>query len=605
MTTHVLLKDAEKEERKQKLRSSHASMVPTEPDGGTDLTVPLGYKLTDQGLFWLDPAGDSDTPPMLVASAFDVVAETRDGDGTSWGVLLHWKDHDGRNHQYALPRASLAGDGVEARRILLDGGLFIAPSRKARDLLNSFLLLVRSPTRCQATPHVGWHGNSFVLPDACFGADEREVLLLQHASVLEHCFRQSGTLESWQHAIARYATGNSRLVLAISAAFAGPLIGPCSAEGGGIHFKGPSSIGKSTALHVAGSVWGGGDANGYVRSWRATANGIEGIAALHCDTLLCLDELSQLAPKDGGEVAYMLANGSGKTRSARDGSARRAAKWRTIFLSSGEIGLADKVAEDGRGRKLTAGQQVRVVDVPADPGVGIGMFENLHGFPSGDAFARHLRDATRQHYGVAAREFLKAIVPDIDEVRKQIVPVMKAFTEQFVPAGADGQVERVAQRFALVAVGGELAQQFGIVPWQPGEAVAAAGQCFKDWLHARGGHDAAEVRDGIEQVRSFLLAHGTSRFIPAWDGAQSIPVRDVAGFRKQVAEGWDYYITTAAWKEVCSGLDPRRTATMLEQKGYLVGGEGSHLAESVRVPGNGKRRLYHIHATFLEDANET
>ena len=59
----------------------------------------------------------------------------------------------------------------------------------------------------------------------CFGADEREVLLLQHASVLEHCFRQSGTLESWQNAIACYATGNSRLVLAISAAFAGPLSG--------------------------------------------------------------------------------------------------------------------------------------------------------------------------------------------------------------------------------------------------------------------------------------------------------------------------------------------------------------------------------------------
>jgi putative DNA primase/helicase len=604
MTSHVLLRDAEKEERKQKLRSSRAYVAPAEP-GGTDPTIPLGYRLTDQGLFWSDPTDDPDLPAMLVASAFDVVAETRDGDGTSWGVLLRWKDHDGRNHQYALPRASLAGDGAEARRILLDGGLFIAPSRKARDLLNSFLLLVRSPTRCRATPHVGWHGNSFVLPDACFAAADREVLLLQNASVLEHCFRQSGTLESWRQGIACYAGGNSRLVLAISAAFAGPLIGPCSAEGGGIHFKGPSSIGKSTALHVAGSVWGGGDANGYVRSWRATANGIEGVAALHCDTLLCLDELSQLAPKEGGEVAYMLANGAGKMRSARDGSARRAAKWRTIFLSSGEIGLADKVAEDGRGRKLTAGQQVRVVDVPADPGVGIGMFENLHSFPSGDAFARHLRHATKQHYGVAAREYLRAIVSDIDEVKRQIVPIMNAFTEQFVPVGADGQVERVAQRFALIAVGGELAQQYGIVPWQSGEAVAAAGKCFNDWLHARGGHDAAEVRDGIEQVRSFLLAHGTSRFIPAWEGAQSVPARDVAGFRKQVAEEWDYYVTTAAWKEVCAGLDPQRTATILKLKGYLVGGDGAHLAESVRVPGNGKRRLYHIRATFLEGANET
>ena len=45
---------------------------------------------------------------------------------------------------------------------------------------------------------------------------------------------------------------------------------------------------------------------------------------------------------------------------------------------------------------------------------------------------------------------------------------MKAFSQQFVPVGADGQIERVAQRFALVAVGGELAQQHGILPWQPG-----------------------------------------------------------------------------------------------------------------------------------------
>ncbi|WP_155795546.1 MULTISPECIES: DUF927 domain-containing protein [Bradyrhizobium] len=41
-----------------------------------------------------------------------------------------------------------------------------------------------------------------------------------------------------QQNVARYAKGNGRLVLALSAAFAGPLVGPCAAEGGGIHFKG-------------------------------------------------------------------------------------------------------------------------------------------------------------------------------------------------------------------------------------------------------------------------------------------------------------------------------------------------------------------------------
>ena len=566
--------------------------------------LPLGYSFSDRGLMYQNP-DDLDKPAMLIAGHFDVVAETRDTDGASWGVLLHWKDHDDRDHQLALPRATLAGDGSEARRILMDGGFFIAPSQTARGLFNSFLLQVRSPKRARATQRVGWHSNAFVLPDDCFGVDARDILLLQSATAHEHSFRQNGTLESWQESVARYAVGNSRLVLAISAAFAGPLVGPCSAEGGGLHFKGASSTGKSTALHVAGSVWGGGDANGYVRSWRATANGLEGVALGHSDTLLCLDELSQLAAKDAGEAAYMLANGAGKSRSSRDGSARKAAKWRVLFLSSGEIGLADKVAEDGRGKRLAAGQQIRIVDIAADAGAGMGMFENLHGFASAEALARHLRAATQQYYGAAARQYLGAIVPAIDDLRKQIGPIMKAFCEQYVPAGADGQIERVAQRFALVAVGGELAQQHGILPWPAGEAIAAAGKCFNDWLAARGGLDAAEVSDGMEQVRSFLLANGMARFIPAWEDERDARIhpRDVAGYRQKVGDGWDYFVTTTAWKEeVCRGLNSRRLAATMAQRGYMDAPDATRRAKPVRVPGHGQLRLYHVLCGFLEDA---
>jgi uncharacterized protein (DUF927 family) len=567
-------------------------------------SLPVGYSFSDRGLMWSNP-DDLDKPAILVAGHFDVVAETRDPDGASWGVLLHWKDHDGRDHQFALPRATLAGDGSEARRILMDGGFFISPSQTARNLFNSFLLQVKSPNRARATQRVGWHGNSFVMPDDCFGADQRDLLLLQSASAHEHPFRQAGSLESWQQNVARYAVGNSRLVLALSAAFAGPLVGPCAAEGGGIHFKGASSTGKSTALHVAGSVWGGGDTNGYIRSWRSTANGLEGVSLAHCDTLLCLDELSQLPAKDAGEAAYMLANGSGKSRSSRDGSARKAAKWRVLFLSSGEIGLADKVAEDGRGKKLAAGQQVRIVDVSADAGAGMGMFEELHGFATAEELARHLRSATQEHFGVAARQYLGRIVPIIHDLRQQIAPIIKAFSAQYVPAGADGQVERVAQRFALVAVGGELAQQHGILPWAPGEAIAAAGRCFNDWLSARGGHDAAEVRDGLEQVRSFLLSNGMARFIPAWENEQDsrIHPRDVAGYRQKVGDGWDFYVTTTAWKEeVCRGFDARRLAATLALKGYIDAPDPARRAKHVRVPGYGQLRLYHIASRLLEDS---
>ena len=481
--------------------------------------LPCGYHLGSKGLTWSDP-NDEDKPPLNIASHFTVAAETRDHDGNSWGVLLQWNDHDGRHHQHALPRSSLAGDGAEARRILLDGGLYVAPGRKPRELLNSFLLQVRSAARSRATQRVGWHGEAFVLPDRSFGEQDNDKLLLQTATAHEHAFRQNGTLEDWRDGIARYAVGNSRLVLAISAAFAAPLIGPCSAEGGGIHFRGASSTGKSTALHVAGSVWGGGDTNGYVRSWRATANGLEGLALGHSDTLLCLDELSQLAVKDAGEAAYMLANGAGKSRSSRDGSARRASKWQVLFLSSGEIGLADKVAEDGRGRKLAAGQQVRIVDVPADAGEGMGMFENLHGYPSAEVFSRKLKATAQQNYGVAAREYLAAVVPDLDGIKSAVTVHMAKFVSQHVPEGADGQVERVAQRFALIAASGEIAAAASIVPWDKGVATAAAARCFADWLAVRGGIEPAEDREGIQQVRSFIQANGVARFIPAWEGQE-------------------------------------------------------------------------------------
>ena len=56
-----------------------------------------------------------------------------------------------------------------------------------------------------------------------------------------------------------------------------------------------------------------------------------------------------------------------------------------MVLSTGEKGLADKIAEEGG--KVQAGQAVRLIDVPADAGKGLGIFENLHSHESPSAFA--------------------------------------------------------------------------------------------------------------------------------------------------------------------------------------------------------------------------
>jgi putative DNA primase/helicase len=325
------------------------------------------------------------------------------------------------------------------------------------------------------------------------------------------------------------------------------LSGGRSIESGGFHFRGASSIGKSTALLAAGSVWGGGGRNGFLTSWRATSNGLEGVAVTHNDALVCLDELSLVAARDASESAYMLANGSGKSRAARNGSLRKPAEWALLFLSS---------------------------DIPADTGEH-GLFENLHGFPSSQAFADHLRIMARENYGAAARAFIEAVASDLDKVAAAIKQGAKSFIKDHCPEGADFQVQRVANRFGFVAAVGELAIASGVLPWPGGEAAKAAKICFEAWLAARGGAESAEIRNGICAIRDFVSAHGTSRFSAAWEPAPTNFHGDViqekiinlAGYRKNVGNAWDYYFTPGAWREALTGLDPRAIAKALAEKG--------------------------------------
>jgi hypothetical protein len=328
---------------------------------------PAAFRMGSKGLVWVDPS-DNEKPEIVISGPFEVIAESQDDAGYSWGVLLRWKDPVGRSKDWAMPRSLLAGDGLDVRRVLLDGGLYISASGKARSLLTTYLASVHVKTRAKAVASTGWFGSAFVLPDSTIGLAKDEAVILQTPHFVGHAYNVRGSLDDWKENVARLSVGNSRLVLAMSAGFAAALVGPCGAESGGIHFRGRSSIGKTTALGVAGSVWGGGD-RGFIRSWRATSNGIEGTAVIHSDALLCLDEISQLSGKEAGEVAYMLANGQGKARASRDATLRKPARWRLLFLSTGEIGLADKIAEDMRGRRQTAGQAVRVIDLPSDAGV--------------------------------------------------------------------------------------------------------------------------------------------------------------------------------------------------------------------------------------------
>ncbi len=564
--------------------------------------LPSGFRF--DGEDWLAYQNETENGdksiPIKICSRLDVIARTRDQAGENHGRLLQFSDPDGIVHRWAMPMELLAGDGNAYRQELLSKGLMIAPGRGARQSLTNYIQMSVPENTVRCVQHTGWNKDctAFVFRHETIGNPGNEPLILQTTSDLQVTQATSGSLPEWQQ-VSVLCEGNSRLLFAVSAAFAPPLLYPLGMENVGVHFRGGSSCGKTTCLRVAASVWGGTD---FLQQWRATANGLEGSAAAHNDCLLCLDEMGQIEPGELGKVAYMLANGTGKTRSDKTGQSRKQMRWRLIFLSSGEISLADHMLEAKM--RSRAGQEVRVIDIPAD-GCKYGCFDDLHGIDRGKAFAENLVDLCKLHFGTAGVEFINCLLPNREKIVKDSRELMGALSKKNIPATASGQVSRVFNHFALIAVAGELATTFGITGWKEGAAIEAAMICFQDWLRLRGDMGPQEEKAILSQVRHFFEQHGDSRFTP-WNAVEHEKHGKTimrAGFRRQGGAGEDFFVFRESFRrDICEGFDPAQVASVCLKHQLLMPDQKGGATRPERLPGGKNNiRVYRFTSKVLAD----
>lgn len=583
--------------------ASHLPVAPAshaEPAGDTDPSA--GFTLAANGVYYR--ASDSDDAKWI-ASPIQVVADSRDSDSTRWGRVFLLSDPDGVKHKVTIPRRLFAGDGRAVIGELLDHGASVAGGNGAQRLLLTYLQCAETGMRAQSVERTGWHELTdgrvaFVQPESVIGAPADQVLFVADSKQARYGTR--GTLDEWRTHVAARCVGNSRLVFPVAAAFAATLLHVTGDESGGFHFVGGSSTGKTTALRMAASVYGG---PSFMHRWRATANAIDALAAQHCDSLLILDEMGQVNPKEAGEIAYSLANGQGKARAFKTGTGRPVLTWRVLFLSAGEVGLAIHMQEGGK--RARAGQETRLAEIGADAGKGMGMFEHLHGAADGNAFATILGEATRMFYGHAGPEFVRLLIgdrPAWSALREEV----GALATRLAGTSADGQVQRVARRFALVAVAGELATRYGITGWPPGEAIRAARECLGSWIAQRGGTGNREPAEVLAQVRGFFERHGDSRFAPRRedDGSEGAryPVRDRAGFREPTTEGPKFYVLREVMrKEVLAGLNERDAVKVLLDRGVLQPDNDGKATRSERLPGM-RTRVYVVTPKLWESTDD-
>lgn len=204
-----------------------------------------------------------------------------------------------------------------------------------------------------------------------------------------------------------------------------------------------------------------------------------------------------------------------------------------------------------------------------------------------------LKEAAKQAHGAVGLAWLKQIVS-----RKAILPAylaeeMKILVHAFTQNYCTGQLQRVARRFALVAIAGELATEYGLTGWQKGEAIDAAFDCFAAWQDAFGCEGNREERAIFSQVRSFFALHGASRFANV-KNANDDKLTNRAGFYQTDDEGFRVFLvlTEVFKKEICEGYDAKMVIQVLLNAGWLKAGRDGNPSHKPRIPGVGTPRLY-------------
>ncbi len=569
-------------------------------------STPSRFTLNKRGLYYTEP----EKAPRWVCQHVEVIARARDPHGAGWGKLVAFHNPDRQEIRQVIPDAMLAGDGMELEKFFRGHGFDLAPT--GRQLFRQYLIESNPEARLRIVTATGWHraGNAepvYVLPGETFGKNAEPWLYDVGGDASKH-FATRGTIDEWREHVAALCVGNSRLVFAVSAAFAAPLLYLTKDESGGFHVAGNSSDGKTSTLVAASSV--AGPPREYLQRWRTTDNSLEGLAARYCDALLPLDDLGQSDAKTVGQSIYMLSNESGKARMNDRAAMRATTKWRLLFMSTGELGLADRMGEAGQ--KPRAGQELRMAEIPADAGVGMGVFENIHGTPTPELFARRVTEAAGKYYGTALRAWLHKLAEcDHESITEQVENAAKLFIEAHLTSEAHGQAKRVARRFALVGASGEIATTFGITGWDRGDSIKAAGRCFRDWLSKRGGESDQEQRAMLQQVRAFLEQHAESRFTSTdrseIDEKHAPRTAYRAGFRRPVStvdgQAWEFFILPSVWRDdVCKGYNSVAVARLMHERGWLVGTAEKNRAPRARldVAGQGRVWVHHITHEFLE-----
>lgn len=318
-----------------------------------NLRTPAWWKYDETGIYKIDPKTYEETmvcgTPILLTRRI----KSLDTDEEKMEIAFMRTERKGKVWRTAiLPRSVIFT--TKGTSILSDLGCMVT-SENAKPVIR-FLSALEIENDdiidwAESTSTFGWQPGKRFIP----GVGEDIVLDIDstQASVAA-AYHTNGTFEGWKATMQAHRDKNKfRFILA--AAFAAPLLKILHQRTFFVYNWGDARGGKTAALKAALSVWG--EPDGLMMNFNTTQVGLERTAAFFSDLPLGIDERQaagsgQYAQSKLESLVYMIGEGKGKTRGAKDGGVQRVNRWRTIALATGEEPITTGSSQTGVGTRV-------------------------------------------------------------------------------------------------------------------------------------------------------------------------------------------------------------------------------------------------------------
>lgn len=242
----------------------------------------------------------------------------------------------------------------------------------------------------KSVSRLGWISNReffpFITEEALeFETDSKEAATVMAGVVV------SGDENKWLE-MARSARKNSAARFIIAASLSSVLLELLHKRVFFIHLWHSSRSGKTATLKLAIAAWG--NTHKLIGSFNSTVVGLERLASSLRNLPFAIDELQVLNTKrmTPDSIIYMLSQGQGRTRGARDGGLQETMTWRNIVLTTGEEALLGSSMQDGANS--------RTFELYAQPVDDIALAADMHG-------------VSEENYGHAGKKFVTRLCEEL------------------------------------------------------------------------------------------------------------------------------------------------------------------------------------------------